>query len=212
MCIPKGVNVLVWESKHGKSTILEAIAQGIYNHIPGDGHGLVVTEPTAVKICANARVAAGADIAPFFTEAPGYGSIEHRAIGRASGSIAMAINIQEALESNSRLLLVDEDDSASDLLCDSPTTLLNRKQPNTPVICKVRCLLAGYGTNIVIVRCGLDNWRFVANTIIDLSCFNSRNLPGQTTEVRSERLLPNEHIRYGSLPSRVVSVPTSFTI
>lgn len=157
MGIPKGITVLVGHSQHGKSMILEAVAHGIYNHVPGDGREFVVTEPTAVKICAQARVVTNVDIAPFFTECPGDGGIVHRANGRVSGSIAMAVNIQEALELSSRLLLIDEDESVSDLLCDNPTALLNRQQLITPLICKARCLLARHGTSTIIVRCGLDN-------------------------------------------------------
>lgn len=35
---------------HGKSTLLEALELGIYDHIPGDGREQVITDPTAVKI------------------------------------------------------------------------------------------------------------------------------------------------------------------
>ena len=50
MGIPRGVTMLTGGGFHGKSTLLEALELGIYNHIPGDGREQVVTDPTAVKI------------------------------------------------------------------------------------------------------------------------------------------------------------------
>ena len=49
MGIPKGVNLIVGGGYHGKSTLLQAIERGVYNHIYGDGREWVVTDPTAVK-------------------------------------------------------------------------------------------------------------------------------------------------------------------
>ena len=39
MGIPKGVTLITGGGYHGKSTLLEALEVGIYNHIPGDGRG-----------------------------------------------------------------------------------------------------------------------------------------------------------------------------
>ena len=33
---------------HGKSTLLQALERGIYNHIPGDGREYVVTRPDGI--------------------------------------------------------------------------------------------------------------------------------------------------------------------
>lgn len=50
MGIPKGVSLIVGGGFHGKSTLLNAIQFGVYNHIPGDGREFVCTDPTAVSI------------------------------------------------------------------------------------------------------------------------------------------------------------------
>ena len=50
MGIPMGVTLIVGGGYHGKSTLLQAIERGVYNHIYGDGRELVVTDPTAIKI------------------------------------------------------------------------------------------------------------------------------------------------------------------
>ncbi|MEA3226790.1 MAG: ABC-ATPase domain-containing protein, partial [Planctomycetota bacterium] len=48
--IPRGVTLIVGGGFHGKSTILNALERGVYNHRPDDGRELVVTLPGAVKI------------------------------------------------------------------------------------------------------------------------------------------------------------------
>lgn len=50
MGIPRGITLLTGGGFHGKSTLLEALELGVYNHIPGDGRERVVADPTAVKI------------------------------------------------------------------------------------------------------------------------------------------------------------------
>lgn len=49
MGIPLGVTLIVGGGFHGKTTLLKALEVGVYNHIPGDGRELVVTDPTAFK-------------------------------------------------------------------------------------------------------------------------------------------------------------------
>ena len=48
--IPAGVTVIAGGGYHGKSTLLNAIARGIYPHIPGDGRELVATVPEAMAV------------------------------------------------------------------------------------------------------------------------------------------------------------------
>ena len=72
MAIPPGLTLIVGGGYHGKSTLLEAIAQGVYAHVPGDGRELVATDPTATKVrAADGRAVTGVDISPFITHLPG---------------------------------------------------------------------------------------------------------------------------------------------
>ena len=43
MGIPKGITLFVGGGYHGKSTILQALQNGVYNHIAGDGREYVIT-------------------------------------------------------------------------------------------------------------------------------------------------------------------------
>ena len=81
--VEAGVNVIVGGGYHGKSTLLEAIAQGVYAHIPGDGRELVATDPTATKVsAADGRAVTGVDISPFITHLPGGAEVAQSAIGQ----------------------------------------------------------------------------------------------------------------------------------
>jgi predicted ABC-class ATPase len=50
MGIPRGVTLIVGGGFHAKSTLLQAVEQGIYNHIAGNGREMCVTSPSTMKI------------------------------------------------------------------------------------------------------------------------------------------------------------------
>ena len=47
MVIPEGITLITGGGFHGKSTLLKAIIQGIYPHIPGDGREYIITRKDA---------------------------------------------------------------------------------------------------------------------------------------------------------------------
>lgn len=49
MGIPKGITLIVGGGYHGKSTLLEALERGVYNHIAGDGREYVITNQDATN-------------------------------------------------------------------------------------------------------------------------------------------------------------------
>ena len=50
MGIKKGITLIVGGGYHGKSTLLNALELGIYDHIAGDGREYVITDNTAIKL------------------------------------------------------------------------------------------------------------------------------------------------------------------
>ena len=114
MGIPAGISLIVGGGYHGKSTLLRAIELGIYNHLPGDGREYVVSDPSAAKIRAeDGRSITGVDISPFINHLPQGRSTTKFNTANASGSTSQAANIIEALEVGTKLLLIDEDTSAT---------------------------------------------------------------------------------------------------
>ena len=71
MGIPEGVTLIVGGGYHGKSTLLSALEQGVYSHIPGDGRELAACRTDAVKIRAeDGRRVEKVNISPFISNLP----------------------------------------------------------------------------------------------------------------------------------------------
>lgn len=212
MGIPAGVTLLTGGGYHGKSTLLEALELGVYNHIPGDGRELIVTDPTAVKIRAeDGRSVAGTNISPFIKNLPGGKDTSSFSTDDASGSTSMAASIQEALEAGCQTLLVDEDSSATNLLVrDERMQRLVRREPITPFISKVRCLYEQHGVSTIIVIGGLGDWLSVADKVIGMDCYIPADLTDDAQAIVKE--LPKEVAQdstFGTLPQRSVGYPVS---
>lgn len=212
MGIPSGVTLLTGGGYHGKSTLLEALELGIYNHLPGDGRELIVTDPTAVKIRAeDGRSVTGTDISPFIKDLPGGRETKSFITDDASGSTSMAAGIQEALEAGSKTLLIDEDSSATNLLVrDERMQRLIRQEPITPLISKVRALYEQHGVSTIIVVGGLGDWLSVAGQVIGMDCYSPAYLTEEARALVKElsREIVQDSI-YGSLPQRIIGYPVS---
>ena len=175
MGIPAGITLIVGGGYHGKSTLLKAIELGVYNHLPGDGRELVVTNPNGVKIRAeDGRSVVGVDISPFINLLPGNRTTTNFSTTNASGSTSQAANIIEALEANAQLLLIDEDTSATNFtIRDRRMQMLiaKEKEPITPFIDKVRQLYNDYGVSTILVMGGSGDYFEVADTVIAMDSY-----------------------------------------
>ncbi|MBQ4570546.1 MAG: hypothetical protein IJB21_02500 [Bacilli bacterium] len=116
MGIKKGITSIIGGAFSGKSTLLNAIENGIYNHIKGDGREYCITDDTAIKVSAeDGRYINNLNISSFFTKdlVP---DIENFTTLAASGSVSQAANIVEAINGKSKLILIEEDSSATNFL------------------------------------------------------------------------------------------------
>ncbi len=187
--IRPGVNVLIGGGFHGKSTLLKALAMGIYPHIPGDGREMVVTCRDAVCISSEeGRVVNGLDISPFIGNLPGRSDSETFWTENASGSTSEAAAIIENVLAGARLLLIDEDSSATNFLIkDRHLRKLIPEDPITPLFDRVRELYSRYRVSTVIVAGGSSEYLGVAEHVIAMQNY----LP----------VCMNEPVRALSLPS-----------
>jgi len=175
MGIPKGVTLIVGGGFHGKSTLLNALETGIYDHIPGDGRQRVVSHAQTVKIrAADGRNVAGTDISPFINLLPFGKETSAFSTENASGSTSQAANISEALEAGARVLLLDEDTSATNFMIrDHRMQLLvaKDKEPITPFIDRVRQLYDEQGVSTVLVMGGSGDYFSVAHQVIQMTAY-----------------------------------------
>ncbi len=172
MGIPKGITLFVGGGYHGKSTILQALQNGVYNHIAEDGREFVITDDTAFKLRAeDGRSIAGVDISPFIRNLPNKKDTVHFSTEDASGSTSQAANLMEAVESESGLLLIDEDTSATNFMVRDKLmaqVIAAGEEPITPFIDRVRALYDSLGVSSVIVAGSSGSFFDAADTVIQM--------------------------------------------
>lgn len=168
--IPHGVTLIVGGGFHGKSTLLRAIERGVYDHIPGDGRERVVTDSAAVKIRAeDGRAVAGTDIANFIGHIPRRGDTREFVTTNASGSTSQAAAIIEAMEVGARVLLLDEDTSATNFMIRDArmqSLIADEHEPITPFIDRARQLTDVHRLSTIVVVGGSGDYFDIADTVI----------------------------------------------
>lgn len=172
MGIPQGITLFVGGGYHGKSTILQALQNGVYDHIAGDGRELVITDASAFKLRAeDGRSVTGVDISHFIKNLPNRKDTVHFSTEDASGSTSQAANLMEALESGSSLILIDEDTSATNFMVRDrlmAQVITPGEEPITPFISRVRGMYEDLGVSSVIVAGSSGAFFHMADTIIQM--------------------------------------------
>lgn len=201
MGIPEGVTLIVGGGFHGKTTLLDAIEKGVYNHVIGDGREYAVTINEAVKIRAeDGRSIEKVDISPFIQNLPLGKDIKRFSTENASGSTSQAANIIEALEIGARLLLIDEDTSATNFMIRDvrmQELVSKDKEPITPFIDKVRQLYQGLGVSTILVMGGSGEYFDVADTVIMMDEYRPKDVT--TTARRIAERHKGERRQEGSI-------------
>ena len=184
LAIPEGVTLIVGGGFHGKSTLLQAIQHGIYNHIPGDGRERVVSLESAVKIRSEeGRSVQGVDLSPFINNLPFQASTQSFCTNNASGSTSQAASIIEAIDAEAKLLLLDEDTCATNFMIRDRRmqALINAKQePITPFIDQVRNLYHQCQISSILVIGGCGDYFDVADTVIAMDQFEPQDKTGSS--------------------------------
>jgi predicted ABC-class ATPase len=201
--IPEGVTLIVGGGYHGKSTLLNALETGIYNHRPGDGRHQVVTRNNAVKVRAeDGRAVTSVNLTPFINNLPGGKSTESFTTENASGSTSQAANIMEALEIGSKCLLLDEDISATNFLIRDTRMaqlIADDKEPITPFVQRVRPLFEQHGISTVLVLGGSGDYFAPANTVIAMDEFLPHEVTAKAKEIVSSEAPTTSEFRLPSV-------------
>lgn len=180
MGIPKGITLIVGGGYHGKSTLLKALELGVYPHISGDGREYVVTDSTAMKIRAeDGRSIRKTDISMFIHDLPNGKETCGFYTEDASGSTSQAANVVEALESESKVLLIDEDTSATNFMIRDQLmqrVIQREMEPITPFIERIRELYEEYGVSTVIVAGSSGAYFHIADQIIQMDRYEPRDI------------------------------------
>ena len=188
MGIPRGVTLIVGGGYHGKSTLLSSLVTGVYNHIAGDGREFVVADETAVALRAeDGRAITGVDISPFINGLPSGDDTTRFSTANASGSTSQAASLMEALGSGARVLLIDEDTSATNFMIRDERMrrlIPDDREPITPLVARVRELWEDHGISTVIVAGGSGAFIDVADTVIALDAYTPYDVTERARELR----------------------------
>ncbi len=184
MGIRRGVTVITGGGYSGKSTLLDAISAGIYNHIAGDGRELCITDESAVTISAeDGRSVKNVNISPFIQWIPG-GDTTDFSTEHASGSTSQAANIMEAVDTGAKLLLIDEDRSATNFMIrDRMMKELIEKEPITPFTDRVNELWKSESVSTILVIGGSGEYLSVADKIYMMEDFLIHDVTQRSSDI-----------------------------
>lgn len=213
MGIPKGITLIVGGGYHGKSTLLNALELGVYNHIPGDGREYVITDTTAVKLRSeDGRFIKDVDISMFINDLPNKKDTRCFSTLDASGSTSQAAGITESMEAGSHLFLLDEDTSATNFMVRDAfmqQVIQREKEPITPFLERAEDLYKKAGISTILVAGSSGAFFHIADTIIQMDNHVPKDIAASVKKLCSQYPLPAVSVTDFQLPHshRIMSRP-----
>ena len=214
MGIPRGITLIAGGGYHGKSTLLNALELGVYNHIPGDGREYVITDETALKLRAeDGRFVKDVDISLFINDLPNHKDTHCFSTEDASGSTSQAAGIVEGVEAGSRVFLLDEDTSATNFMVRDAfmqKVICREKEPITPFWERARALFEKAGISTILVAGSSGAFFHIADTIIQMDNYRPLDITQATKKLCEKYPLPAADTPDFRMPQshRIMTKPT----
>lgn len=187
MGIPQGITLIVGGGYHGKSTLLNALELGVYNHIAGDGREYVITDATALKLRSeDGRSIKDVDISLFINDLPNKKNTHCFSTADASGSTSQAAGIIEGMEAGSKVFLLDEDTSATNFMVRDTfmqEIISREKEPITPFLERAQKLYTIAGISTLLVAGSSGAFFHIADTIIQMDCYRPVDITRKVKEI-----------------------------
>ncbi len=191
MGVKRGVTLVVGGGYHGKSTLLQALQEGVYDHVAGDGREYVACDDSAVKLRAEDRRAVHAvDISLFIDNLPTGADTHAFSTADASGSTSQAASAVEAVEAGCKALLIDEDTSATNFMVRDElmaAVVSADHEPITPFVERVRDLWEQAGVSSVIVAGSSGAFFGVADTVLQMERYEALDITERVRRICTER-------------------------
>ena len=172
MGVKEGITLIVGGGYHGKSTLLNALELGVYDHIAGDGREYVIADDTALKLRAeDGRFIKNVDISMFINDLPNGRDTHDFSTKDASGSTSQAAGIVEGIEAGSHLFLLDEDTSATNFMVRDAfmqKVVSPDKEPITPFLARARDLYEKMDISTILVAGSSGAFFHIADTVIQM--------------------------------------------
>lgn len=194
MGVRRGITLIAGGGYHGKSTLLKALERGVYDHIAGDGREYVITDASAVKIRAeDGRKVTDTDISMFINHLPSGRDTTKFSTLDASGSTSQAANIAEALEAGSRVLLMDEDTSATNFMVRDElmqAVIAREQEPITPFLERAMDLWQKAGVSLILVVGSCGAYFHIADRVVQMDSYHARDITEQAKAALAGRPVP----------------------
>ena len=181
MGISEGLTVVTGGGYHGKTTLLESLQEGIYNHVAGDGREYVASRKYTVTVKAeDGRIVTHVDISSLVRGLPSGEDTSNFTSLDASGSTSMGASISEVIEAGAEVILIDEDTSATNLLYkDDIMSKLVSDDPIRTLDKQVKDLIKKTGVSVVAVMSASSSFLGVADKVIRMRKY----LPEEITNI-----------------------------
>ena len=204
MGIKQGITLIVGGGYHGKSTLLNALELGIYNHIAGDGREYVIADETALKLRAeDGRCIKNVDISMFINDLPNGMDTHAFSTLDASGSTSQAAGVIEGMEAGSRLFLLDEDTSATNFMVRDAfmqRVVSMDHEPITPFLARARDLYEKAGISTILVAGSSGAFFHIADTVIQMDQYVPLDITKKAKDLCKEFPISEEKPRPFVLP------------
>ena len=213
MGIPKGITLIAGGGYHGKSTLLNALERGVYNHISKDGREYVITDSTGLKLRSeDGRFIKDVDISLFINDLPNKKNTHCFSTQDASGSTSQAAGIVEGMEAGTKLLLLDEDTSATNFMVRDPfmqEVISREKEPITPFLERARDLYEKAGISTILVAGSSGAFFHIADTVIQMDSYKVLDITQKVKTLCQKYPLSHSPVPAFTIPaySRVMTVP-----
>lgn len=212
MAVPEGITLIVGGGYHGKSTLLSAIQQGVYNHIEGDGREFVITEDTAIKLRAeDGRSIRNVDISMFINDLPNNKDTGSFDTEDASGSTSQAAGVIEGIEAGTKLFLIDEDTSATNFMVRDELmqqVISREKEPITPFLERAKDLYEKSGISTILVAGSSGAFFYIADYILQMDCYNTVDITSNVKGLCGSHTAPRTQAPNYAVPEFQRVLPT----
>ena len=135
------------------------------------------------------RMVESVNLTPFFRKLGGEETMERFCTGHASGSVSQAANIVEAVCGGAKLLMIDEDKSATNFLIRDRN--MRRIVPNEPIIPftdRVEELYEECGVSSILVIGGSSAYLAYADTVILMDQYVPQIITSRVQELAIEKV------------------------
>ena len=212
MGIKNGITLIVGGGYHGKSTLLNALELGVYNHIAGDGREYVITDDTALKLRSeDGRFIKDVDISLFINDLPNKKDTHSFSTEDASGSTSQAAGIVEGMEAGSRVFLLDEDTSATNFMVRDAfmqRVVSPDKEPITPFLSRAQAIYEKAGISTILVAGSSGAFFHIADTVLQMDNYRPVDITEKAKKMCADFPLPDEPVKDFAMPksSRIMTV------